>query len=299
MNVTARFAGQRCLGIVSPSAPSVSHAHISRLKSVFGGLTVVLPRSVEHLHEVVARSGDEYPLVLAIGGDGTISQVVQRLNLESQVLAILPAGTGNDLARGLSLPRRMRSYLQELPNFRIREIDVWLINGRRFVNSAGFGLDAQVLATMSSSRGILARNYVLAFITTLPKLRTFSIRAIGDGETLVDGEAWWLVAMNSPFIGGGIPIAPNAKLDDGKLDIVAIHTCSQWELALKLPKVIAGKHLKDGRVSYHQTGCLTVESLDNPAAVEGDGELLAIDSDHFELKRGGRLKVLCAAASTR
>ena len=299
MNATARFAGQPCLGIVSPSVPSVSDAYVNRLEGILGELTVVLPRSVEHLHEVVARSGDEYPLVLVIGGDGTISQVVQRLDLESQVLVILPSGTGNDLARGLSLPRRMNSYLQALPNFTVREIDVWRINGRRFVNSAGFGLDAQVLTTMASSRGILARNYVLAFVATLPRLRAFHIRAEGDAGALTDGDVWWFVAMNSPFIGGGIPIAPNAKLDDGKLDIVAIHACSRWELALKLPKVLAGRHLKDSRVSFHQAGRLTVESLGQLAAVEGDGELLTLESKRSELTHAGRLKVLCAAADTR
>jgi diacylglycerol kinase family enzyme len=192
----------------------------------------------------------------------------------------------------------MSRYLQALPNFAVREIDVWRINGRRFVNSAGFGLDAQVLATMASFRGLLAHNYVLAFIATLPRLRTFHIRAEGDGGTLVAGNVWWLVAMNSPFIGGGIPIAPNAQLDDGKLDIVAIHACSRWELALKLPKVLAGRHIKDSRVSFHQTGYLKAESQDQPVAVEGDGELLP-GSRRFELAHAGRLKVLCATVDTR
>ncbi len=297
MKATTRFASQTCLGIVSPSVPSISDACLDRLEGCLGELTVVLPRSVEHLHEVVALSGEAYPLVLVIGGDGTVNQVVQHLDLESQTLAVLPSGTGNDLARGLGLPRRMSSYLQALPHFAVREIDVWRINGRRFVNSAGFGLDAQVLATMASSRGILARNYVFAFIATLPRLRTFRIRAEGDGGTLIDGDVWWLVAMNSPFIGGGIPIAPKAQLDDGKLDIVAIHACSRWELALKLPKVLAGRHFKDSRVSFHQAGYLKAESQDE-VAVEGDGELMP-DSRRFELAHAGRLKILCAAADTR
>lgn len=279
--------------------PSVSDEHLNRLGRFLGELTVVLPRNVEHLHDVVAASGDKYPLVLVIGGDGTVNQVVQHLNLQTQVLIVLPAGTGNDLARGLGLPRSMSTYLRDLPDFEEREIDVWRINGRRFVNSAGFGLDAQVLTTMASSRGILARNYVLAFVATLPRLRVFHIRAEEDGKTLVDGDVWWFVAMNSPFIGGGIPIAPNAKLDDGKLDIVAIHACSRWELVLKLPKVLAGRHLSDSRVSVHQAGYFTVESKDQLDAVEGDGELLASESKRSELAHAGRLRVLCAAAGTR
>ena len=297
MNATARFADQRCLGIVSPSVPSLSDACLGRLGDFFGELTVVLPRRVEHLHEVVALSGDAYPLILVIGGDGTVNQVVQHLDIESQTLAVLPSGTGNDLARGLGLPRRMSSYLQALPGFAVREIDVWRVNGRRFVNSAGFGLDAQVLTTMKSARGRLARNYVLAFIATLPRLRVLRIRAEGDGAALVDGDAWWLVAMNSPFVGGGIRIAPKARLDDGKLDIVAIHACPRWELALKLPKVLAGKHLNDRRVSFHQAECLKVESPDRIAAVEADGELLP-GSRRFELAQAGRLRILCAGADT-
>jgi len=276
---------------------SVSDACLDRLRVCFSELTVILPRSIEHLHEVVALSGEAYPIVLVIGGDGTVNQVVQHLDLESQILAVLPSGTGNDLARGLGLPRRMSSYLQALPHFAVREIDIWRINGRRFINSAGFGLDAQVLTTMASSRGILARNYVLAFIATLPRLLPFHIRAEGDGGTLVDGDVWWLVAMNSSFIGGGIPIAPKAQLDDGKLDIVAIHACSRWELALKLPKVLAGKHIGDRRVFHQQAGRVKVESRDE-VVVEGDGELLP-DSQRFELTHAGRLRALCAAADTR
>ncbi len=299
MAAAARFTGERCLGIISPSARPLSDVLRKRLEVKLGKLAVISPGNVEELHDTVARSKDEYPLVLVIGGDGTISQVVQHLDLESQILAILPSGTGNDLARGLGLPRRTDCYLKALPDFVLREIDVWLMDGRRFINSAGFGLDAQVLATMASSRGLARQNYVAAFIATLPGLRPLYVRATGNGEVLVDGDVWWLAALNSPFVGGGIPLAPRARLDDGKLDIVAVHACSKWELLLKLPRVTRGHHLKDPRVSCHQAARLTVQSSQQPVAAEGDGELMTLYERRIALVHAGRLSVLCAAAGTR
>jgi len=290
------FADQACLAIISPGALPYLEIYRDRLQGAFGSLTVILPQDLEHLHRLVAGSGEKFPLVMAIGGDGTVNQVVSRLNLLEQTLLVLPSGTGNDFARGLCLPLRFGAYITALPRFAVREVDVWTAGRRRFVNSAGFGLDGQILQVMASASGPAAHSYLLAFLLSLPRLTPQYLFAESEHGPVADGEVWWLAAMNTPFIGGGIRIAPAAEPDDGALDAVVVKACPRLELLCKLPRVLQGRHLKDSRVAVHRVSRLELGRWRIPVAAEIDGELTMLANESLAIAHAGRLKVACPAA---
>jgi diacylglycerol kinase (ATP) len=295
VSAPAGFRDKACLGILSPGASQRIWQYRDGLSPHFVRLSLIYPESLERLKELVANSAGEYEVILAVGGDGTVNQVVQRLDLDTQTLMVLPSGTGNDLSRALHMPREFEEYARALPSFRVMEIDAWKIGERRFVNSLGIGLDTQVLETMANSRGLLHSNYMAAFLATLPRLRRTKIHARLDGSEAVVGNVWWLVAMNSVNIGGGLPVAPGADLSDGKLDVVVIGDCPRVEMLLKLPKLYRQTHLGDKRISHMHAAQIDLGDLTPPVAIGIDGELTHFADTSLHISHAGKIKVAYAA----
>ena len=291
----AGFRDKACLGILSPGASPRVEQYRDELSPHFARLSLVYPESLERLQVLVADSAGEYELVLAVGGDGTVNQVLQRLDLAAQTLMVLPSGTGNDLARALHMPRKFDDYVRALPSFSVMEIDAWKIGERRFVNSLGIGLDTQVLETMANSRGLLHSNYMAAFLATLPRLKRTKIHAVLDGSATVDGKVWWLVAMNSVNIGGGLPVAPGADLSDGKLDVIVIGDCPRVEMLMKLPKLYRQTHYGDKRISHMHAAQIDFEEMMPPVSVGIDGELTHFAQTSLHIRHAGKLKAAYAA----
>jgi diacylglycerol kinase family enzyme len=289
------FRERACLGIISPGNLPYLESYSSLLAEHFARLTVVLPESIEHLQSIIAQAAERHDLVMAIGGDGTINQVVQKMDLAEQTLIVVPSGRGNDFARALNLPRRLEAYLGAFPELTVHEIDIWTAGERRFVNSLGIGLDTEVLKTMAKAKGALRASYMAAFLATLPKLRPISLQAVSGGLAITSGIIWWIVCMNSTNIGGGIPVTPSADLNDGKLDVLVVENCSKWEMLTKLPKLYMKKHLGDRHIRLIQTAELDFAGWQTPLGVGFDGDLAFISSDSLEIRHAGKLKVACRA----
>jgi diacylglycerol kinase (ATP) len=289
------FRERACLGIISPANLPYLEIFRNRLGKHFARLAIVLPESIEHLHKMVAQAAERHELVMAIGGDGTVNQVVQKMDLAEQTLIVVPSGRGNDFARALRLPRGLGAYLRALPGLAVCEIDIWTAGRRRFVNSLGIGLDTEVLATMAKSKGALQSNYMAAFLATLPRLKPISLQAVSEGQALTSGSIWWIVCMNSTNIGGGIPVTPTADMNDGKLDVLVVENCSKWEMLTKLPKLYMKKHLGDRRIKHFLAAELDLTGWRIPLAVGFDGDLAFLSNTSLEIRHAGKLKVACAA----
>jgi diacylglycerol kinase (ATP) len=236
------LAGERVLAVLSETSVFHLPYYKEHLGCLFPHVDIIAPRSIQHLHEVVARSNRTHSLVLSVGGDGTLHQVLQRLDLERQILGILPAGTGNDFARAIGFPRATAARLRHLVGLTAKHTDFGILNGVRFINCGGFGIDSQTLRVRHRSGGFLRRNYLAAFLVALLRMRANAAEIECDGECL-DGCYYWVLAMNSTHIGGGTPIAPKADLDDGRLDIVLVKQTSKWNLLRLLPSALRGTHL--------------------------------------------------------
>jgi diacylglycerol kinase (ATP) len=230
--------------------------------------------------EAAARAAtDGADRVVAVGGDGTIQEVVNGIlaTTAPTAVGIVPVGSGNDLARSLGLPiDPVEAWTLAIGRV-TRRIDAALaVNGegrrRWFASAGGIGFDAQVAAAMTSRRGWQSGR-VGYLLTTLGELRRFDNRRLQillDGE-LIERRALLVAIANGPFYGGGMRIAPDAVPDDGWLDLCVVGDVTRLTAIRELPNLYRGTHVRNPAVSLHRARRIEV-SADAPTHAHLDGE---------------------------
>ncbi len=184
---------------------------------------------------------DGHELVVAVGGDGTMNEVAQGLIDSPATLGLLPCGSGNGLARHLGIPRSTMGALRLVSGIgaRIAFVDTGSANGHTFCNAMGLGLDADVSRRFNrlSRRGL--SGYARVAWTTLRELpsETCVISSAGRRETL---EVLLIAIANSDQYGNNALIAPGARVDDGRLDLVAIKAVGLARAAMLVPRLFLG-----------------------------------------------------------
>jgi diacylglycerol kinase (ATP) len=209
-------------------------------------------------------------VVVAWGGDGTINEVASALAGGDVPLAIVPAGSGNGLARELGIDWHPAAALASAFRATPRPIDVGEIGGRLFVNLAGIGFDAHVAASFDSNRrrGLSAYVWLTgrALLNYAP-----GTYAIGGSDFRVDVQALLVTIANSPQFGNGVRIAPDARLDDGVLDLVIVEERSRFETVCHLPRFFRGALEGIPVWSSRKITDATIESSE-PMRLHVDGE---------------------------
>lgn len=222
--------------------------------------------------------------VISIGGDGTNHALVNALadwrhrhpDAEPIVYGNLPIGTGRDWARMLGVPFEPRAAIRWLMSARPRAVDVGQLayEGRReyFLNIASAGLGGEV-----GVRTYRARKRPWTFFTaTLSSIFTYQPPRISvhiDGEHWYTGTSFIVAVANGTTFGRGMHIAPDARIDDGLLDVVLVRGMSKLNAVMRLPKVYTGRHVKDPYVSIHRARYVEIVSEEGPLTLELDGEL--------------------------
>ena len=241
-------------------------------------------------------SGDDADVVLLFGGDGTIHRHLGQLVRLGLPVLIVPAGSGNDFARALGL-RRVRDSRTAWQKFcegtgNVRAIDLGVIspldseggvpapdNVRYFCSVAGLGLDGEVAQRANRLPRWLRGHggYVLSLVPAIFTFTPLPMKIL----TPDDENASWttrsdqpsLVAAfgNTPIYGGGMKIAPHAKMDDGLLDVCIVGRVAPLRLLRLAPTVYSGRHLNIREVEYFHAARVRVET-EHPLDVYADGE---------------------------
>jgi len=267
------LADERVLAVLSPASLHRLPLLKSKLGTVFPRLDVISPCNLQHCRGIVKRSRNVHYLVIAVGGDGALHHVLQDLDLDKQVLGLIPDGTGNDLARAMGLPKGFLNCISHLASTKPTPTDYGTVGSVRFHNSAGFGIDSMTLALRERSRGLLRFSYFAAFGASLIRLRAHHLTVKSQTGTR-NGRYYWVLGMNSPYIGGGIKVTPRAVLDDGLLDMFLVHELPKAKLACQLPLIRSGKHLKLSAVHSEQLATFECESREPIDYLAVDGELV-------------------------
>lgn len=215
-----------------------------------------------------------------VGGDGTAHLIVNALMAQSPAtrptLAILPAGSGSDFIRTFALPRTIEGAAAHLATDSLYLCDVGKLSGpfgeRYFLNAANMGVAAaSVGATSRLPRRLGSLQYTVGFWLTLARFPTRRVR-VTAGRRSYEGPAINVVAANGQFFGGGMNVAPNASVMDGKFDLQVFHGPRRLAFSV-MPRVIRGTHVRHKAVSRFVTETFEfVCERDWP--VEADGELL-------------------------
>lgn len=215
-------------------------------------------------------------LLLVTGGDGTVHEAVNGTGPDGPPLAVVPLGTGNDLARGLEIVASPGAVADLLARGRRRRLDLGYLEtgagGRYFVNVSGVGFDAEVARRVAQSGGPGrgAVPYVLAMLQTLRAYRNVPMEIDIDGRTHRH-VALMTVVGNSPYYGGGMHILPGACPDDGRFDVLLIGDLGKLETLLVFPRVFRGTHVRHPRVRSLRGRTVAIRSPE-PVAVHADGE---------------------------
>lgn len=230
----------------------------------------VMTENIEHGRREARDAAERGDRVLVMSGDGLIGQVGGELANTGTVMGIVPGGRGNDLARVLGIPADVEEAAGIIAAGETREIDVGEANGRRFlcIASCGFDSEANRIANESRISGPLV--YACAALRALAAWKPARFTLSADGED-VEVVGYTIAAANSKAYGGGMFIAPDARLDDGLLDVIAIADVSKWKFLRGLPAVFRGEHVGNDEVSVRRCRELQI-AADRPFSVYADGD---------------------------
>jgi YegS/Rv2252/BmrU family lipid kinase len=230
-------------------------------------------KSIDHGIEqaLLAIEAGELPVVMS--GDGLIGAVGGAMAGAETPLGVIPSGRGNDLARVLGIPDDPEGAVAAVLDGEGRQIDVGEVNGKRFLGIVSVGFDSEASRIANETRflrGSLV--YAYAAIRTLIgwKPARFTI-AVDEERIRVSGYS--VSVANSQAYGGGMFIAPGAKLDDGEFDIVCVGEVGKLRFVSNLPKVFKGTHVEKDEVRVFRAPRLEL-SASRPFPVYADGEHL-------------------------
>jgi len=255
----------------------------------------------EEVSANAAREGHDR--VVAVGGDGTVQEVVNGLLAagDPAELGVVPVGTGNDLARSLGLPRDPGAAWTIAIGNGLRSLDVArATNGqgrvRWFASAGGIGFDAQVAAAMATRRGWRAgrAGYLLTTFGELRRFENRAVRMVIDGVTH-DRNVLLIAIANGEYYGGGMRIAPGASPQDGRLDICVVGDISRMAAVGQLRNLYRGTHVDHPAVSMHAGTELSIDG-DDATRIHLDGEPFGGLPLHVTIARGA-LRVAAPVAS--
>ncbi|MFD0617411.1 diacylglycerol/lipid kinase family protein [Paenibacillus sp. GCM10027629] len=253
--------------------------------------------SAAQAQQSVRNAIDEHPptLVAVLGGDGTIHSIVPLLSASGIPLAVIPAGSGNDTARGFGIPRKPLAALDVALSGRMRSIDlIGTAGGERTLTALAVGFDAEVANAVNASGykawcnrlGIGRLAYIIGVLQTLFRYQPARLELILDDGTAQTFDQAWLVAVtNTTSYGGGLRICPEARTDDGVLDVCVVHRCTKWQLLRLFPTILFGRHTKLPFVTMLRASKIEIQSELQRIGF-GDGEQVAVTPLTAEIQPG-------------
>jgi diacylglycerol kinase (ATP) len=233
--------------------------------------------------------------LLSVGGDGTLNEVVNGVSQRPVTIGVIPTGSGNDFVRTLGLkPHDWRGACRIVAAGHARPMDLGQINGCHFANVAGVGFDAAV----ANCANVWAKQrfpgsiaYIAALLKVLSQFKPTDLTIELDAQTFT-GVGWLVAVANAQYFGGGMWVAPKAKIDDGLFDVCILGELSCSRFLAAFPSVFSGKHLAHPAVHYYRSRTVKVSSADS-LLVQADGELIGQTPQIFRLQPG-RLSILCS-----
>jgi len=256
------------------------------VKHIFSDYDVSFTEYRRHAQKIAQESLDDYDLIVAVGGDGTLYEVLNgffengRIANPRPALGFLPFGRANDFAVIAKIPFDPLKAAHAVKEGRDRRIDVGMseVEGKKeaFLINLAVGFESE--AAMRAQRGKFITSgelrYFLVIFETLWGYKNESMKILIDGKEF-SGKFFLADVFNGHLTGGGMVLAPDAHIDDGILDVILVGDVPKLDVLKELPKTYAGKRLTHPKISYHTASEIFIET-EKPMYVVNDGETVGL-----------------------
>jgi diacylglycerol kinase (ATP) len=280
--------------ILNPAAGSSENTEALREKFARLGAceikTTAEPGDAEKFAHEVLNDGCE--LIISAGGDGTLNEVINGIAEQNSParVGIVPLGTGNDFARSIGLPTKIDDCIELIARNHAKAIDLVRVTSdevRYFVNvsAGGFSglVDEKLTPEIKKTWGPLA--YLRSAAAALPELRAYKTTIVFDEKETIAMNLYNVIVANGRYVAGGIPVAPEAIVNDGLVDVFLIPEKPAGELTMLVAQVLLGKHSGNDAIVYRRAAKVAVNS--KPGMwFNVDGELVGNEPALFEVMAG-------------
>jgi len=237
-----------------------------------------------HATELVKQFGEGYDVVVSVGGDGTINEILNGMPGIRKPLGMIPIGTGNDFARSCCIPLGdIPGAIDILLAHDVKKLDVGEVNGSRFINVMGMGFEGRandIGVKLSFLRGVL--KYLVAIGFVFFTYRRIPMR-IRFNEIEIDEPVFIITVGNGWNVGGGLQLSPLAKLDDGIFDIGYVREITRWRIIRVFAKLYDGSIMDIPEYESFQTTALHIEA-DQHIPAHMDGEAFLPVTKSFDIR---------------
>ena len=184
--------------------------------------------------------------IVSVGGDGTLSEVVQAVAGSAATLYLVPTGTGNDFARAFKLPKKPLEAFKAQLHGEKAQIDCLTANGCPFINVGGSGFDVEVLRKTEELKAVYPGEvaYRKAVLAVLGSYQAIDAEIRVDGGQVTHEKATIIEMANGRYFGGGMLVAPGSDMQDGLMDVVIVGQVPSWAIPFLLPLFIKGWHIR-------------------------------------------------------
>lgn len=230
-------------------------------------------RSLDHGAQLALRAVELGEVPVVVSGDGLLGVVGGAMAGSEAPLGLIPTGRGNDLARALGIPTEPEAAVDTVLAGRSRLIDVGEANGKRFLGIASIGFDSECNRLANETHWLRGNSvYAYSMVRTLLGWQParFTI-AVGEERKRISG--YFVAVANNSVYGGGMWIAPDAVIDDGEFDVVAITEVGKLRFLRGLRDVLKGTHIGKDEVSVFRASRLDLDAS-RPFPVYADGDHL-------------------------
>ena len=254
--------------------------------------TVRYTERIHHGTELAKDAVEQgcFDAIVAVGGDGSVNDVVSGMVGSNIALGIRPCGSGNGLARNLKIPLTPAHAIEILNHYKVAEIDTIYLNDRVIASIAGIGFDARVARRMKQTKVRGLQAYAKIILTDYPTYKEHTYRLNIDGNE-IERKAWFISFANSNQFGYNTAIAPLAQLDDGLIDVCIVDRIPLLHLPMTAPLLYLNHFELSQHVEYFKAHEVTVYNNDELwVNIDGEGERIGTEL-HFRNVRKS-LKVL-------
>jgi diacylglycerol kinase (ATP) len=238
-------------------------------------------------HLAQAAAGAEDSLLVVIGGDGTVNEVVNGIAGTEAEIAVLPGGTGQDFGRTHGIPSNFDDAVRVALDGETQTIDLGRVEcddgtSRFFANVASAGMSGAVARRANAMTKRLGGRATFFYALTREFLAWQNTRVVLelDGGVRREGPLHDVIVANGRFHGGGMKLAPDARQDDGLFDVVTIGDVTKLDFVTTAPKLYSGRYLSHPKVELLRSATVTI-SADEPLPVEADGETVGMTPARF------------------